>query len=547
MIMVLKKSFFTVIAASILILNSSAQPSFLTVAESSGYKSTSNYNEVMSFIEKLEDFSKLLRVETIATTPEGRKVPLLVIGKPLLKSPEILAGDRRIVIYIQANIHAGEVEGKEAALMFARDILSEKDPELLKNTIILICPNFNPDGNERISPQNRVHQNGPVNGVGVRHNGQMLDLNRDGMKAESPEVSGLITNVFNRWDPDIFMDLHTTNGSFHIEPVTFTWMVNPAGDNSLITYMRKKMCPHISSTLYNKYSVENCFYGEFNNMMNPESGWFYDAAEPRYLVNYFGLRNRLAILNENYVYADYKSRVWGCYYLIRSLAEYASANKDEIISLIKEADRRTVSRGESPSPADSFAIEYKVRPIEEKVTIKTYEAERTNEPDVYPPFRKTDRRKDVTVPYYIDYYPVKSVRFPFAYLITTSDPDVSGLLRKHGIVVEKLSVDLKAETEMFVISEVKGSTRLNQGHYTNTIKGRMVSSTIDFPAGTIVVRSAQPLANLSAYLLEPQSNDGMMTWNYFDRYLVPQWGQGYNIFPVYRLMKPMEIKTTRLP
>ncbi len=180
---------------------------------------------------------------------EGRNVPLLIIGKPLPKSQTQLFNDDRIVIYIQANIHAGEVEGKEAALMFARDLLAEKNPKILDDVILLICPNFNPDGNEKISPQNRTYQAGPVNGVGVRHNGQMLDLNRDGMKAESPEVRGLLENVFKAWDPAVFMDCHTTNGSYHIEPVTFTWMVNPNGDNSLIKYMRTKMIPEMSDTL----------------------------------------------------------------------------------------------------------------------------------------------------------------------------------------------------------------------------------------------------------------------------------------------------------
>ena len=200
------------------------------------------------------------------TSAEGRDIPLLIIGNPLPDSPEDLVNDKRIVVYIQANIHAGEVEGKEASLMFARDILKEKNSPLLDNVILLICPIFNPDGNEKISTLNRTDQNGPVNGVGVRYNGQFLDLNRDAMKAESPEVRGLLTNVFNRWDPSIFMDCHTTNGSYHVEPVTFTWMVNPNGDNSLISYMRDKMMPEMSETLSDRYKVENCFYGEFYDM-----------------------------------------------------------------------------------------------------------------------------------------------------------------------------------------------------------------------------------------------------------------------------------------
>jgi hypothetical protein len=519
------------------------QPKFLTVAEKSDFKSTSDYMDVMTFTDQLKQSSKYIRMENIAMSTEGRNIPLLVIGNPLPKSPSALINDERLVIYIQANIHAGEVEGKEASLMFARDLLDDKNPELLKHLVILICPNFNPDGNEKISSQNRTYQNGPINGVGVRQNGQFLDLNRDAMKAESPEVRGVVTNVFKRWDPALFMDCHTTNGSYHVEPVTFTWMVNPDGDNQLIKYMQNKMVPDISSTLYNKYRVENCFYGEFNDMMKPENGWYYDAAEPRYMTNYYGLRNRLAILNENYVYADFKSRVMGCYYLIRSASEFAAANKVEIKKMLKEADARTIQRGSDPAVTDSFAIQYKVRPLPEKITIKTYEAEIVTDQNGRRSTRRSDRQKTVTIPYYIDFYPSKNVKFPYAYLLTINDPDVLDLLKTQGIRMEKLTEATKTEAERFEITELRGSQRLNQGHYTNIVNGKFIKETIDFPAGTLVIRTDQQLANLAAYLLEPQSNDGLMTWNYFDKYLVPQWGMGYYPYPVYRIINRIDLKT----
>jgi dipeptidyl-peptidase-4 len=497
----------------------------------------------MTFIEQLKKSSKNIRVESIARSVEGRDVPLLIIGDPLPKSASQLLNDGRIAVYIQANIHADEVEGKEALLMFARDILSEKKPEILKKVVFLLCPNFNPDGNEKISPENRTYQNGPVNGVGLRYNGQSLDLNRDGMKAESPEVRGVITNVFNKWDPAVFMDCHTTNGSYHVEPVTFTWMVNPNGDNSLIRYMRDKMVPQISSSLLKKYNVRNCYYGEFNDLLKPEEGWFYDAADPRYMTNYYGLRNRLAILNENYVYADYESRVKGCYYLIRSLAEYVSSNGNEIKSLLKDVDMKTIRRGADISDADSFAIEYVAKPLPEKVTIQTYEAEVVTDANGRRRLQKSNRQVDVTVPYFIDYQPTRSVKFPYAYLITTHDPGIINLLRIHGIQIENLAIDSKIEVERFEISELKGSSRLNQGHYANTVKGKYIRGTINFPAGTVVVRTSQKLGNLAAYLLEPESNDGLMTWNFFDRYLVPQWGMGYNPCPVYKVMDKTLLRT----
>ncbi|MCX6302540.1 MAG: M14 family metallopeptidase [Bacteroidia bacterium] len=519
------------------------QTRFLTTAESSDFKSTSDYDDVMSFIGQLKKSSKNIRVETIAKSTEGRDIPLLIIGNPLPKTPYQLINDKRIVIYIQANIHAGEVEGKEASLMFARDLISDENPELLKHIVFLICPNFNPDGNEKISPTNRTNQEGPINGVGVRHNGQFLDLNRDAMKAESPEVRGVITKVFNIWDPAIFMDCHTTDGSYHVEPVTFTWMVNPNGDNSLIHYMRDRMMPEMSKTLLDKYKVENCYYGEFNNMMKPEEGWFYESAEPRYMSNYFGLRNRLGILNENYVHADYKSRVMGCYYLIKSLADYASVYKDEIKEMLKEADAKTLKRGLNPLATDSFAIKFGVRPLPEEVTIKTYEVEPIQDANVWPPFKRTDRQNTVTIPYFIDFFPERNVKFPYAYLMKINDQNVVDLLKIQGIKLEKMTVASELEVERFEISALDGSSRLNQGHYTNTVKGSFVREIIGFPTGTLVIRTSQPLANLAAYLLEPQSDDGLLTWNYFDRYLVPQWGAGYYHYPVYKVISPIELET----
>jgi hypothetical protein len=538
----MKKSFIWLIFVSAT-LNVFGQLNFQTVAEKSDFKSTSDYAAVRTFIDKLKKSSHFIREENIATTIEGRDVPLLIIGNPLPKSPGDHTNDKRIVVYVQANIHAGEVEGKEATLMYVRDLLSKKNPEILKNVILLVCPLFNADGNEKISPLNRTYQNGPVNGVGVRYNGQFLDLNRDAMKAESPEVRGVLTNVFNKWDPAVFMDCHTTDGSYHVEPTTFTWMVNPDGDNSLIAYMHEKMMPEMSKTLSGKYKIDNCFYGEFFDMMDPAKGWVFDASEPRYMTNYFGLRNRLGILNENYVYADFKSRVIGCYYLIHSLLDYTSAHKSEIENMLNEVDKRTIARGANPAVTDSFAIEYNVRPLPEKVTIKTYEAELVNDADGRRDYRRTERRKDVTIPYYIDYYPLKNVRFPFAYLVTTRDPAITNLLKTHGINMEILSSDSKIEVQRFEISELKGATKLNQGHYTNTIDGKYISGIVDFPAGTIVVRTAQPLGNLAAYLLEPQSNDGLVFWNFFDRCLVPQWEPGYNPYPVYKILERIDLKT----
>ena len=514
----------------------------LTVAESSNFESTSSEKEVNDFIKKITKNSKIVRFETLAVSPEGRNIPLLIIADPLPKSAKDIKNDKRVVVYIQANIHGGEVEGKEASLMFARDLIAGMKKDILKNVIVLICPNFNADGNEKISTLNRTHQNGPKNGVGLRYNGQALDLNRDAMKLESPELNGLLKNVLNTWDPYIFVDCHTTNGSYHEEPVTFAWMMNPSGDESLIDFMEKDLMPAVSSTLLKDYKVENCFYGEFIDMGKPELGWIEEAVEPRYIVNYMGIRNRLAILNENYVYADYKSRVLGCYGLLNSIADYASQNGTKIKNLIQKADQNTIQRGLNPSDRDSFPIEFKAFPLTEKISIKTYEVEPKADTTGWDKYQKTDRKKTVIVPYIADYQPTLSVKFPFAYLLTIQDPDVLNLLKRHGIKVGKLNKAQVFEVETFKIKELSPVLRMNQGHYNNAITGSFSKGKMEFNAGTYIIRTAQPLATLAAYLLEPQSGDGFVFWNVLDKHLVPQWGRGFLPYPVYKILNKVEIE-----
>jgi hypothetical protein len=520
-----------------------AQNNILTVAEKSEFESTARYADIQHFTTELTKASKFIRVETIAKTIEGRDVPLMIIANPLPKSPADLINDNRIVVYIQANIHAGEVEGKEASLMLARDLVKGLNDVILKKVVVLICPNFNPDGNEAICTENRTHQNGPKNGVGLRFNGQMLDLNRDAVKLESPEMRGLIRNVIRKWDPSVMVDCHTTNGSYHEEPVTFTWMMNPAGSRELINFMRDDMMPAVSGILTQKHNVLNCFYGEFTDLKNPEAGWISYASEPRYLVNYMGVRNRLAILNENYVYADYKLRVLGSYSLLHSILEYSASHAGEIKSMLKNVDLQTTNRGIEPAAQDSFPIEYDARPTPKPITVKAFEVDVIKDAEGREQLKKSDRKKTVTVPYIADYYAKKSVSLPFAYMIRMSDPVIANLLSEHGIKLEKLTQAVKLEVESFNITSLKPASRLNQGHYTNTVTGEMVKDTLEFQPGTYVVRLAQPLANLAAYLLEPQSNDALLLWNYFDRYLVPQWGRGFNAYPVYRLMKKTNLPT----
>ncbi|NOY49891.1 MAG: M14 family metallopeptidase [Chlorobi bacterium] len=530
------KNVFLIAALVLFVINTFSQTDIKTTAEKTNYKLTSSYIDIINFINTLDKQSDILRIETIAKTAEGREVKMMVIANPMIYNFSEAKDDKRVVVYIEANIHAGEVEGKEATQMLARYLISNPGSEILKNCIILINPILNPDGNEKFSDKNRTNQNGPAS-VGVRYNGQHLDINRDGIKLETPEAKGILNNVLNKWDPSVFVDCHTTNGSYHKEPVTFTWMINPNGDRNLINYMRDKMMPEVHDKLLSKYNVENVFYGEFIDRMNIDKGWHQYAAEPRYLVNYVGIRNRLSILNENYVYADFKTRVNGSYNLLRTILDYASNNSREIKNIIKLADERTIARGLNNKPSDSFAIQYKSYPTPHKIKIQAYEADTIPGMKGYWRYRQSNRQRDVIVDYYADYFPTKSVRFPYAYILDITDANVLQNLKTHGIKYERLSSDMNLEVEQFIFTSLKPSSRINQGHYTNIVEGNFESVERVFKKGTLIVKTAQPLGWLVAYLFEPQTTDGLLYWNYFDKYLAPQWGGNLYPYPVYRLVQ----------
>jgi hypothetical protein len=546
----------------------------------------------MAFIREIQKKSPYLRIETLCRSAEGREVPLVIIGNPLPASPLDARNAKKAVIYIQANIHAGEVEGKEASLMMIRDILLQAKPPYLDKLVLLVAPIFNADGNEKIAPNNRRQQPGPEQGVGVRTNGQNLDLNRDGIKLESPEVAGLVTNVLNRWDPLMLIDCHTTDGAWHEQTVTYSWPINPNGDNALIEFQRSKMMPEIVKIMKDKYKVLALEYGGFRDSRDPSKGWQTLDPQPRYVTNYIGVRNRLGILVENYVHADFKTRVAGNYALLFGTLDYCYAHAEELQKLIAETDARTIARGLAPTEKDAFGVEFDLRALPNPITVLGYEMEAVQRegqpggqpaagappakqeqsqaqgqrqgqagqaqgqappqaqgqrggggmPGGMPPMMmrpNLEKKKAYVIPYFADFFPKRTAAYPAGYLIPLASPEVVAKLLQHGLLVERLVEPASLEVDTFKMKEVTGAPRLYQGHRTNQIKGEFIREKKDFPAGTVFVTTAQALGALAAYLLEPESDDGLIVWNYFDKDLASGgFGGGPTGFPVYKLMKP---------
>ncbi|MFY9557213.1 MAG: M14 family metallopeptidase [Blastocatellia bacterium] len=527
--------------AALLLLNiaSQAQDNNLkSRAEITNYQETSRYEDVLRFFDELQKRSPIVRVETFGHSVEERALPLVILSDPPISQPRDARASGKPVVFVFANIHAGEVEGKEAMQHLARRIVLGDLRSLLDRLIILIAPIYNADGNEKISVMNRTAQNGPLGGVGVRENSKGLDLNRDYIKLESPEAQSLV-RLFNQWDPHLTVDLHTTNGSYHGYHLTYSIPLNPSVDPRIIAYHREKMMPAVAKAMLSQHKFRSYYYGNFEGPA-PKPGepdtrrWEAFTHQPRIGQNYVGFRNRLTILSEAYSYLDFRRRVEATEAFVEEILKYSAAHGAEMAQLADQVDLDTVRRGLSGSPAP-MGVEYEMKPLSKPVEILVGEVTKVKNPrsgrDMT--VMAEDKFTKVAMQDFGLFAARRSVPMARAYLFRREDGTrvVIEKLLQHGIAVEELTGPLTTEVESFVIESVKKAARPFQGHTTIALIGHYKKETMTFNAGSIIVRAAQPLGRLAAYLLEPESDDGLTTWNFLDGYL----GEG-KVHPICKLM-----------
>ena len=527
-----------VLAFTLLLFQNLSASDLLTVAEKSNYTKTTLYEDVMNFLFEVQKKSDLVKILTLGKSHEGRTIPLVVISEQGISSAYEMRMIGKPVVLIQANIHAGEVEGKEACLMLIRDIVNGKLKNLLQNQVILVIPDLNADGNEKLAKGNR-RDNGPEL-AGVRHNGQNLDLNRDYLKLKSPEITALV-KLFNEWDPVLFVDMHTKNGSYHQEPVTYCTLSNPNSYIKMLDYMWQKLFPEVQQNLKKQFGYDAIPYGNFVDRTNPEKGWENSTCEARYGTNYAGLRNRFTILDENYPHADFKTRVLSSYGFIQSILQFTNKNITEMQKIVKTADFETKQNFRS----QEFVLEYSVENLFD-LTVKSYEFEleeiKPEDRDKYPSWvkdfivKKTDVKKNYKLSYFARPKPTRSIKLPRGYVVLAHHNYVIENLKKHGIVVEKIRTEVHAEVEQFVINEITLSDRIYQGCVFVELKGEYKAVDVTIPPNSFFISLKQPLARLIPVLLEPESVDSLVCWSFFNKVLVRQWGKNRpNFYPVYRI------------
>ncbi len=556
-----------------------------TVAEASGYKATSRDADVQKFLTDLKSATPRAKLIEIGKTLEGRSLTMALIADPPLeiddprtRAPDLRAAARaieksgKVLVLAIGNIHGGEVDAKEALLALARELALPEKQDVLKHVVVALLPNYNADGNERIAKDTRPGQVGPEDGQGQRENAQGLDLNRDFVKLEAPETRALV-RAMNILDPAIFIDGHTTNGSFHRYPLTFAIGNHPAGDRGVYEYAKDKLIPDLQKrakagvpvaggqgTLAAK-GFDTFWYGNYEQS---HTQWRDFAADPRYSTNYAGLRGRIAVLTEAYNYITYQERIEAQHAFIRAVIEHAAANKDAIKDLVKKADEAgaklpehrletgatdqgsvATGQGGDAKAEDALALRAKAAAWPDKVTTLGFD-----ETEGAP----RDEKKHPTAPkeYEVELWTkwegTLSTPRAWTYVLPADVPGATAIaevLQRHGIAVEELREETQVEVEVLKLSGLSKARPFQNHEIVTAASAERHVEWRSLKPGTFVVRGAQKRGILAGYLLEPLASDGLFAWNFFDAAIGAQSGTAAE-FPVLRVLGPTPMLSTAI-
>jgi hypothetical protein len=481
----------------------------LTVAETSGYRATSTHAEVMAFIAELQGLhSPLLHVTSFGRTPQGRELPLLVLSSTGVKDPVAARALGRPVVLLQNCIHAGEVEGKESALMLVRDLLTGAETGLLDELTLLVVPMLNPDGNDAMDTGNRalqierlIGQNGPPR-VGTRVTAAGINLNRDYIRQEGHEMRLLQTGVTQPWLPDLTVDTHATNGSVHRFAMTYDVPHTvESGRPEPIQFMRETLLPEVAAAVQSGYGIVSGWYGNFVedervldsdgrvNAVATKSlaeGWMTYPHHPRFGSNYRGLTNRLDLLLECYSYLTFEERVRTTYAWLRETLRAAARRTAQICQLVAA----------SAEPAQRIAIRYDIKPMPDQVTIPTRE-----------PRTMTGAEVTIRVPHVARFVGTKIVDRPRGYLVPSR---LASFLRGHGLRIDATPRNASVEIPTLLgASQVSGRSILEAAGGSE----RQIAWSKGSRRGTeafVFLPAEQPLGALAVYLSEPESDDGLL-------------------------------------
>lgn len=500
---------FTIVISAYAVSSLSfANDNLQTTYEASNYLRTPRYTEAVEFCKRLDSASHFVKYVSFGLSPQGRELPLLIVDRSQTFVPP---HNDRLVLLVLACIHAGESDGKDAGFLIIRDFI--KDGVLSKefeDIVLLFVPIFNVDGHERFGPYNRINQNGPVE-MGFRTTAQGLNLNRDFLKADAPEMRAWLS-LFNEWLPDMMVDCHVTDGADYQYVVSYGIETHDNMVEPLRSWTNRLLLPKLDSAMA-KRDFPIVPYVMTRHYENISKGMYGFIWTPRYSTGYGVIQNRPALLIETHMLKDYRSRVDGTRVTIEELIKLLSAERHELKEAVRTADAyvadslmgRYIRLNYKRSPDTTRYIDFK------GYDVSVVPSELSGDDWV----QWVDTPTDYKVPYLDTYYAVDSAIVPCAYLVPPEWTDELEVLEAHGIQMERLNKAESFTVQSYRFFNLRWDPERYEGRSTLEFEMKPVMFTKTFPVGTVVIRMNHRSNQVAAHLLEPKAPDSFIRWGFF--------------------------------
>jgi murein tripeptide amidase MpaA len=485
-----------------------------TLAEQTDYRKSWNYADTIRFAQKLDNASDKIVYKSFGKSGEGRDLPMLIASNDKTFTPEAARKRGKAVVLIQAGIHSGEIDGKDAGFALLRDIVVTKSrADLLKDAVLLFVPIYNVDGHELASPYNRINQNGPDE-MGWRATSAGLNLNRDYMKADAPETRAFL-KVWNEWKPDFFFDLHVTDGADFQYNVTYEY----AHFDEVSPLIKNWMDEHFDGRVVRQIEAQGnllTHYLEFGGR-EVTSGIYTFIATPRFATGYAALRNRPGLLIETHSLKPYRSRVRGTYDVLWKTIEEINESKASLFEANAKADEETIARGRTYDANRNFPLRLQLTDKSEPFQLKAVEYSlRDSEISGGKKIVYGTKLLEITVKKFDEARISAGVAPPLYYIVPPQWTDAIEVLQAHGVRFERTAKPLTIEVESYRLLEPKWATNPFENRLPLNFKAVAMTETRTFPANSILVPMNQAAANVAIHLLEPNSTDSFAAWGFFN-------------------------------
>lgn len=495
--------------------NSSVPPEWLTHAEKTDYRETPRYAETIEYSRRLAQASSLITFQNFGKSGQGRELPLLIASEGETFTPEAARRAGKAVILIQACIHAGEPDGKDAGLTLLRDIAVTKTlPGLLKNLVVLFIPIYNTDGHERVSPYNRINQKGPAE-MGWRTTSTYQNLNRDYMKADTPETRAWLS-LWNRWKPDLFIDCHVTDGADYQYNITYQHEHHAGVAESVLAWEKRVIDERVAPATEAAGNTLS-WYLEFIDNRDLTKGIRDFNGSPRFSTGYTPIRNRPGILIETHMLKPYRPRVIGTYDFLRFTLAEVSRDPESLLKAVREADEKTLADGRAYDPARRYPLNFELTDKATPHKIRALESQ-TGTSDISggPYVTFGTRPVEMTVPMYNEFRVKTAVAPPLYYIVPVQWSEVIEVLRAHGLTLQTTKEEITIDIESYRFVDVKWAGGPFEGRLMPSFKAEVVRERRTFPAGSVIVPLAQESAKVALNLLEPEAPDSLVHWGFFN-------------------------------